>query len=294
MNQKLSPIRTAFLKLIMASYGPWYLLRGPFGNWYTCSHYDAENEQAMESYLIDDDDDDVDESYCFTTRRAALKEILKTLDSEIDDGGGAGYVAARQRARDSLIAPTDEQDPVAAQNDFSGTADETQLVEAWIRLDQYEAHAKVTAAKRRATYVAACAEQERRERVFEQVAFAFGDQVIEEINAAIANAWLAGGPKTTRTAHGLKEGDAVPMPQLAIVSGRAVFCISGRVKHLPVKTPLSKRDTSKGYVNYWKHSTWLDFVVPAIAQIIDRHEQEAQTVTSHGSGARLWSSGTGQ
>jgi hypothetical protein len=279
MNPKLSPIRTAFLKLIMASYGPWYLLRGPSGNWHTCWHYDADNEQAMESYLIDDD---VDGSYWFSTRRAALKEIIKSLESEIE-GGGAWYIAARQRARDSLISVTNEQDPAAAQNDFSGTSDEKELIEAWIHADRREADTKHTAAKERAAYVAACAEQERRERVFEEVVLAFGDQVIEEMNAAIESAWLAGAPKSRRTAHGLKAGEPVPMPQLATVSGRAVFYIAGRSKPLPVKTPLSKRDTSKGYVTHWKHSAWLDVVVPAIAQIIDRLEWEAQAVPPRGS-----------
>lgn len=280
MNPKLSPIRTAFLKLIMASYGPWYLLRGPSGNWHTCGHYDADDEQAMESYLIDDDD--VDERRCFATRRAALKAILKSLDSEIE-AGDAGYIADRRRVRDSLISVTKDQDPGAAQNDFSGTLDETQLIDAWIHSDRRDADAKLAAAKERAVYAAACAEQERRERVFEQVVRVFGDRGIEEMNAAIENAWLAGAPKSRRTAHGQKAGDAVPMPHLAIVSGRAVFCIPGRAKHMPVRTPLSKRDTSKGYVNHWLHSTWLDGVVPAIAQIIDRLDLEAQEGLHRGS-----------
>jgi hypothetical protein len=271
MNQKLSPIRTGFLKLIMASYGPWYLLRLPCGDWYTCWHHDVHDERAMESYLIDDD---MDGPSCFSTRREALREILRSLDSEIE-AGGIGYVAERQRARDSLILSTNEEDPALVQNEFSGTSDETQLIEDWMRSDRYEAHAQATKAKRHATHVAACAEQERRERVFEQIVMAFGDQVVEEINAVIRRAWLEQPPKSRRTAHGQKAGGIMPMPQLAIVSGHAVFCSPGRAKHVPVRTPLSKRDDMKGYENHWKHSTWVDIVVPAIAQIIDRLEREA-------------------
>jgi hypothetical protein len=278
MKLQLTTVRKAFLELIMAVYGPWYLLRAPSGNWHICWCHNIHDEQAMESFLIDDE---VDDEYCFPTRRAALKEILKSLDSEIE-AGGAGYVAARQRARDSLLS-VNEQDPAAAQNDFSGTSYETELIENWIFSDRREVNAKLTAAKRRAAYVAGCAEQERRERVFEQIVRAFGDQVVEEMNAAIERAWLAGAPKSSLTAHGLKVGDAVPMPQLAIVSGRAVFYSPGRAKHLLVRTPLSKRDTIKGYVNHWQHSTWVDVVVPAIAQIIDRFEREAQTLPPRGS-----------
>lgn len=271
MNPKLSPIRTAFLKLIMARYGPIYLLRRPSGNWHTCWHYDAHDERAMESYLIDDD---VDGPSCFSTRRAALREILRSLDSEIE-AGGVGYVTQRQRARDSLILSTNEEDPAAVQNEFSGTSDETQLIEDWMRSDRSAAHAKAKEAKRRAAHVAACAEQERRERVFEQILMAFGEQVVEEINAAIKRAWLEQPPKSRRTAHGQKAGEVMPMPQLAIVSGRAVFYSPGRAKPLPVRTPLSAPDMRYGHKNHWQHPTWVDIVIPAIAQIIDWFERDA-------------------
>ena len=280
MNYKLSPLRAAFLKIIMAHYGPWYLLRSPSGSWHTSWHYDVEDEGAMESYLINEDD--VDEKYGFPTRRAALKEILKSLDEEIAAGAGASYIEARQRVRDSLISVMSEQDPVATQNNFSGTPDETRLIEYWIHLDRCAADEKLAAAQQHAAHKATCTEQERRERAFEHVVRVFGDKVIEEINAAIENAWLIGSPKSSRTVHGLTAGESMPMPQLARLSGRVVFCSPGRANHLPVKTPLSKRDTRHGYEDHWKHSTWVDIVIPAVAQIIDRLEREAQAVVPPG------------
>jgi len=274
MNPNLSPIRTAFLKLIMARYGPIYLLRGPSGSWHACWSDDAHDERAMESYLIDDG---MDAPSCFSTRREALREILRSLDSEIE-AGGVGYVAERQRARDSLILSTNEEDRAAVKNEFSGTLAETELIEAWMRSDRYEAHAKATAAKRHAAHLAACAEQERRERVFEQILMAFGDQVVEEINAAIKGAWLEQPPRSRRTAHGQKAGEVMPMPQLAIVSGRAVFYSPGRAKPLPVRTPLSAPDMRYGHKNHWQHPTWVDIVAPAIGQIVDRLEGEARVL----------------
>lgn len=280
MSQKLSPLRAAFLKLIMAHYGPWYLLRSPFGSWHMSWHYDVEDERVMESYLINDDG--VDQKYGFPTRRAALKEILKSLDEEIAAGAGASYIEARQRVRDSLISVMSEQDPVATQNDFFGTPYESRLIEYWIHLDRCAADEKRVAAKQHAAFKATCAEQERRERAFEHVVRVFGDKVIEEINAAIESAWLIGSPKASRTAHGLTAGELMPMPQLARLSERVVFCSPGRANHLPVKTPLSKRDTRHGYENHWKHSTWVNMVIPAVAQIIDRFEREAQAVAPPG------------
>ena len=280
MNYKLSPLRAAFLKLIMAEYGPWYLLRSPSGRWHTSWHYDVDDEQAMESYLIDDD---VDEKYGFPTRRAALKEILESLDAEIEAGAGERYMQARQRVRDSLVSIIDEQEPAAMQNDFSGSAEEAALIESWLGSDRHEVELKIAREKQSAAFKAVCAEQQRREQVFEHVVQVFGNKAIEEINAAIANAWLVGSPKSSRTVHGLTAGEAMPMPQLARVSGRVVFCSPGRANHLPVKTPLSKRDTRHGYENHWKHSTWVDIVIPAVAQIIDRLELEAQTMPYRGS-----------
>lgn len=271
MKPQLTTVRKAFLKLIMAVYGPWYLLRAPSGNWHICWYHNAHDEQAMESFLIDE----VDDEYCFSTRRAALKEILKSLDSEIE-AGGAGYREARLRAMDSLISVMDEQDAASAQNDFSGSCEETRLIETWFWSDRNEA-------KARDAYAAARAEQDRRELVFEHIVRTFGEQVIEAINAAIESAWLAEAPKSRRTATGLKAGETLLMPQLAITNGRTVFRIPGRAKHLSVRTPLSKRDTIKGYVNHWQHSTWQDVVVPAIAQIIARLELEAQAVPPRGS-----------
>jgi len=274
MSQKLSLLRAAFLKLIMGHYGPWYLLRSPFGSWHTSWHYDVEDERAMESYLINDD---VDEKYGFPTRRAALKEILKSLDEEIAAGAGASYIEARQRVRDSLISAMSEQDPVATQNDFFGTPYEARLIEYWIHLDRCAADEKRAAAKQHAAFKATWAEQERRERAFEHVVHVFGEKVIVEINTAIESAWLIGSPKANRTVHGLTAGELMPMPQLARLSGQVVFCSPGRANHLSVKTPLSRRDTRHGYANHWKHSTWVNIVIPAVAQIIDRLELEAQS-----------------
>ncbi|CAH0304721.1 hypothetical protein SRABI118_04535 [Massilia sp. Bi118] len=257
--------------MIMARYGPIYLLRGPSGSWHTCWSNDAHDELAMESYLIDDG---MDGPSCFSTRREALREILRSLDSEIE-AGGVGYVGERQRARDSLILSTNEEDPSAVPNEFSGTLAETQLIEAWMGSDRYEAHVKATAAKRHAAHVAACAEQGRRERVFEQIVMVFGNQVVEEINAAIKRAWLEQPPRSRRTAHGQKAGEVMPMPQLAIASGRAAFYSPGRAKPLPVRTPLSAPDMRYGHKNHWQHPTWVDIVIPAVAQIIDRFEQDA-------------------
>jgi len=277
-TSKLSPIRQAFLKLIMASYGPWYLLRLPSDEWHLCWCHNVYDEQAMTSYLIDDG---TGGSHCFSTRIEALKEVLKSLDSEIADGG-AGYIKARQRALESLVVATNEQDPAAVQNAFAGTSDETDLIEAWLSSDRSQAHEKRMAAKRRATFLAACTEQERREQAFELVARVFADQVAGEVNDAIESAWVAGEPKSVRNAPGLKAGDPMPMPRLAISAGRAVFDIPGRAKHMPVKTPLSKRHTSQGYVSHWQHPTWLNLVVPAVARIIDRLEQEAKVVSPSG------------
>lgn len=107
---------------------------------------------------------------------------------------------------------------------------------------------------------------------------AFGDQVVEEINAAIERAWLEQPPKSRRTAHGQKAGKVMPMPQLAILSGRTVFYSPGRAKPLPVRTPLSAPDMRYGYKNHWQHPTWQDVVTPAIAEIVDRLEREAQAM----------------
>ncbi|GAA5012430.1 hypothetical protein GCM10025794_00470 [Massilia kyonggiensis] len=262
----------------MARYGPWYLLRGQSGKWHTCWWHVPHDEKAMESFIFNDDSLDED---CFPTRREALKEILRSLDSEIG-AGGAGYITARQRVRDSLISNTNEHDAGVAQNEFLGTPDEAALIEEWIRSDQREAAEYLAAAKRRATFEAACTEQERRERVFEEIVRVFGARAIEEINAAIEDAWLTGQPKISRTVDGLKRDETMPMPQLAVISGAVVFCSSSRATPIPVRTPLSKRDAMNGYVPHWKHSTWLGIVIPALVRIIDRLEREAQASPPNG------------
>ena len=257
----------------MDEFGPWYLLRAPTGNWHPLWHHWMLDDTAMESFFMGDGSAFSDE---FPSMDEALRVIIRSLDDEIAEGG-THYAASRQRAMDHLLSYRGKPDTTREQNQFAGTKGELDLIESWLSYDRREAQAKRRATSEREAYIAACAEQDRREQAFETVLALFGTQVVEEANAAILDAWQANAPTSRRTAHGQKAGDILPMPQLAMTTKGAVLQTPGRGAAVRIKTPLSKRDNLKGYVDHWKHPTWVEVVVPAVRRIIERLEFEARS-----------------
>ena len=271
MKAKLTPLRTAFLPLVMAKFGPWYLLHAPTGNWHPLWHHWVFDDKVMESFFMGDGSVVSDE---FPSMDEALREIIRSLDGEIELGD-THYAAPRQRAMDRLVSIVGNPAMTSGQNDFAGTKAEADLIESWLASDRQEAENRQRAAKKYADYMASCAEQDRREQAFETVLAVFGPQVIEEVNAAIISAWQANAPTSRRTAHGQKAGEIAPMPQLAITPRGAVFQIPGRKAPVRIKTPLSKRDALEGFAEHWKHPTWVEVVVPAMRGIIEKLERTA-------------------
>jgi hypothetical protein len=269
MKAKVTSLRTAFLQLVMDKFGPWYLVRAPSENWHPLWHHWMLEDKALEAFFMGDGSAFSDE---FPSIDEALREIIRSLDDEIA-AGGTHYVAIRQRAMASLVSNVGKSAAEAEQNNFAGTDAEADLIKHWLDYDQREAEAKQRAARARKAYDAACAEQNRREEAFERVLATFGTQVIEEVNTVIRDAWQANMPTSRRTAHGYNAGEIAPMPQLAITPRGAVFQVEGRTTYLRIKTPLSKRDASKGYVDHWKHPTWVEVVVPAMREIIEKLER---------------------
>lgn len=271
MNQMLSPTRQAFLALIMGCYGPVYVLHGPTGNWHLCWFHDAYDDRAMRSYLLQDDDQATNS---YLNQHAALKAALESIDSEIS-AGAVGYEEVRQRLLDDLVSIMTEPDAVGPKNTFSGTTEESSLVDAWHRLDRQEADRKREAKRKREEFDMILAEQARREQAFDLIIQAFGEEAVEEINAAIEQVWATHVPKATRARPGLKVGDTLPMPRLVLKSGRASFQCSSRATAVPARTPLSKPDWQKGFVPHWHHVTWTAVVIPTIEVIINRLADEA-------------------
>lgn len=271
MNQMLSPTRQAFLALIMGSYGPVYVLYGPAGAWHLCWFHDAYDDLAMRSYLLEDDEQGTNS---YSDQHTALKAALESIDSEIS-AGAVGYDEVRQRLLDDLVSILSEPAAVGPKNKFSGTTEESRLVDAWHRLDRQEVDRKREAKRKREEFDKILAEQVRREQAFDLIIQAFGEEAVDEINAAIEQAWATHVPKATRARPGLKVGDTLPMPRLVLKSGRASFHCPSRATAVPARTPLSKPDWQKGFVPHWHHVTWTAVVIPAMEVIVNRLADEA-------------------
>ena len=235
MNQMLSQTRQAFLALVMGSYGPVYVLYGPAGFWHLCWFHDAYDDQAMRSYLLEDDEQ---RTNSYSNQHTVLKAALESIDSEIS-AGAVGYDEVRQRLLDDLVSVLNEPGTVGPKNKFSGTTEESRLVDAWHRLDRQEVDRKRETERKREEFDKILAEQVRREQAFDLIIQAFGEEAVDELNVAIEQAWSTHVPKATRARPGLKVGDTLPMPRLILKSGRASFHCPGRATAVPARTPLS-------------------------------------------------------
>lgn len=262
---RLDALRQLYLRSIVATYGPWYLIHMPSGLWSIAWCHTIHCRERLEGHLLETDE--VDGQYTFATRAAALKGIIASFDEDHNTSSDNNY-PERTEAVNALAGLLSGAVPEST-NQFTGTPAEANLLDMWDIEDRGERNLKKAIAAAEAAHDAATAEQERRERVFKHILEYHGTRVIDEINGVIAKVWRDLKP----TVKG--KADAMPMPQLAVIEERLVFeC--GRAKPTPVRTPQSKREW-KVIMSHWKNPAWQE-VERLIAPIIDRFEAEARFV----------------
>lgn len=272
----LDRVRLLCLRSVMADYGPWYLLRMPSGLWSIAWVHTLQSRERLEWHFLQSES--VDGEYTFDTRADAMREIINSFDKEVhaNPAGNTAYRSAAVQALGRLLSGAMEE----TQNDFAGTPAESRLLRSWLEDDEYQANLKKAAIALLAARQAAAAEQDRRERVFDQIVRVFGAKAVEEINHAIGQVWQEMAPTIKRAARGISAGSPLPMPQLMIINGRPAFDC-GRAKPLPIRTPLSKPDALDVFRSHWKNPAW-QRAEGLIGAIIDRLEVEAKTLPSSG------------
>ena len=117
------------------------------------------------------------------------------------------------------------------------------------------------------------AEQDERERKFQAIVAAFGENVIHDCNAVIQGVWEERRPVWP---HGQKKGQLRAQPYLSLLEGHVLLYAGNRPGDgQKIKTPLSKTISHKlEFQTHWASPEWKEGAVPALAAVIEDYAKK--------------------
>lgn len=131
---------------------------------------------------------------------------------------------------------------------------------------------------RRAHWRALQAEQARHVRQFARIVEVFGDTVITQCNAAIAEVWARLKPLEPT---GPNKGQPRDVPYLAQQDGGRLLYVGEGRSHRRIKTPVSRLGTyAETLEPHWKYQAWVEGAVPALRAVIEGFVRQSPDATA--------------
>jgi hypothetical protein len=118
-------------------------------------------------------------------------------------------------------------------------------------------------------------QQMEREQTFKAVIEAFGQNVVEDCNAAIKRVWQESKPVFPT---GIRKGEARAQPYLYLGDGQLLLFTGNHAGDgRKIKTPLSKKASYYGTPEpYWRYPEWATLAVSALSQVIEGYARQLQ------------------